>query len=121
MKRDVDVIREILLALELKGLHGLLSASTVKVDGVEPDLIVYNTMLLMDAGYIVARNASTSMVKNYAIERMTHAGHEFLDAIREPNTWKATKAKILEIGGGTTLDVVKTIAVRLALKKIGLE
>ena len=48
---------------------------------------------------------------------LTWAGHDFVDAIRDPQIWNETR-KGLEYAGSFTLDLVKALAKGFITKKI---
>ena len=83
MERDMQLIRAILEFAERNAGN--------KASGVEPDLpypaekVHYHISLCDDAGFIVAKQLSPSMVENYysyRIIRLTWQGHEQLDQWR---------------------------------------
>jgi hypothetical protein len=67
VKRDIDLLRRILLDLE--------SGSSVHDAGEDPQTLDYHIQLLHDAGLIVADELVPGQ---WWPERITWAGHEFL-------------------------------------------
>ncbi len=104
MKRDMDLIRTLLLKLE----DFQLVAGTVdsipygddwfKIDGFDLDTIVYNANLLEQAGFIHSPPHSGGMMA-LGFAGLTWSGHEFLDDIRNPEAWRKTKDAMKKVGG----------------------
>ena len=42
---------------------------------------------------------------------MTSAGHDYLDAIRDPKRWKRVKEEAAGVGGAVGLELLKKLAV----------
>lgn len=119
MKRDMDLIRKILLEAEQDNSdHGL---SDFLIPGFTQEQIGYHVYLLKNAGlvegYIGFDNGSVN-VGSYDINRMTFAGHDFLDAIRDDVVWTKRKEKVIEFGVGAFLELVKTLGVAAALARL---
>ena len=120
MKRDMDVVREILLATESAGPGGL--SSNVIATGSNQDVVAYNAELLVEAGMLrgeVVRYIG-SVAPNVCIQRLTWDGHDFLDAIRDDTVWNETKVALLDTAGTAALEVVKALAVSISRTALGL-
>src|SRR4051812_16606209 len=98
MKRDMDLVRKILLKLEEDTDTGMVINFTI--DGYEPDLVSYHVYLLSDAGLLHAKNVSDLTYFEWAPSFLTWAGHEFLDASREEGRWQKAKKMVMEKTGG---------------------
>lgn len=109
MKRDMDLIREILLQVEARPTAQ--SIDLVELPGRNQEEISYHVKLLADAGYIDAYDLRTLGPGGfkYAPSSLTNEGHDFLDAARNNTVWKRAKEKLSEIGGSAPLDVVRGI------------
>ncbi len=82
MKRDMDLVREVLFveALPFDGRF-----HDIAVDGRSLDEITYHVMLLHEAGFIEAMDLSSLRGICWKPTRLTYSGHEFpmrLEAIR---------------------------------------
>lgn len=98
MKRDLDLVRRILLHLEESGESADPSGWNAFVEeGYELIQIHYHVRLLNDAGLI---EADEIVPGQWWPERMTWSGHEFLDAARNEDLWREMKAKV-EKGTGS--------------------
>jgi hypothetical protein len=105
MKRDMDCLRAVLLKVEELPSHKIWNGTEVK--GYSPEQTAYHIQLAQDAGFIVAK----SLVDDadiFMIERLTYAGHEFLDAAREDTLWNKAKEIVLHNAGTLTVEALKT-------------
>jgi Hypothetical protein (DUF2513) len=108
MQRDMDLIRDILLKIEGDPMCDGHHFVTIDLPGVPMDKLNYHLMLLEQAGYVTG---SETMI-THSVSSLTWDGHEFLDNIKDPGIWAATKEKTKELGG-VGLNVVAEIAVSL--------
>ena len=99
MKRNMDLVRSILLAIEenpTPSVEGYLA-----IPEVEPGPVTYHLHLLKEAGYIdayAALDANTEYGFLMQDASLTWRGHEFLDDIRDAEIWKKTKAGAAKAG-----------------------
>lgn len=74
MNRDMDLIREILLAIEASGItQGTID---LHLPAYDPELVSYHVKLLSQAGLITATDLSTMHGFEWAPKSLTWAGHE---------------------------------------------
>lgn len=100
MKRDLDLVREILLAVEAyqpAKASLLQSISPRDFTGTEAQNF-YHINILVDAGFIKLAGRPT-LAGDFAVHGMTMQGHDFLDAIKEKSVWDHTKERVGKIGG----------------------
>ena len=118
MKRDLDLIRLILLAIEADALYrtGRHGHFRLSIPGYHDDNVQYHLALLHEAGFLVAQ----VMNYDYFVTRLTWDGHEFLDTIRNDSIWNRAKGKALETTGGLGLSVLRDLAVLYARQAAGL-
>ncbi|MCZ8308668.1 MAG: DUF2513 domain-containing protein [Microcystis sp. LE19-98.1E] len=121
MKRDMELIRLILLDVEAQGGPNVGEQTfTVEIPGRSNDEVQYHLWLLHEAGLIDAYVIGNQLVQprnRVSPRRLTWAGHDFLDSVRDPEVWKKTRDGAL-LAGGWTFDLVKDLAKGLAKKKI---
>ncbi|MDT4290720.1 DUF2513 domain-containing protein [Methylomonas sp. MO1] len=118
MKRDWEIIRNILLKTE-----GLVAGKTLRAsdfDGTESEIIAYHVQLLKEAELIDAEILPYlgSSHCHFDIHRLTWTGHDFLDSIRNNNIWEKTKSTILNKSSSMTFDVIKSVAIKIAMELI---
>ncbi len=101
MKRDMDLIRAILLAVE-SDPHGI--APKIEIPDYTEEQIGYHVFLLGEAGLANVRDVTAHNGKSpeAQITRLTWAGHEFLDSARDNHIWNQAKDLIGKIGGAST-------------------
>lgn len=121
MKRDMDLIRSLLLHMETDPLfdgHSWTTPATPGDIGISDhsiEEIYYHLDLLIDEGYVKGKTGAMEPV----ICKLTWQGHEFLDNIRDQNIWAKTKHRL---GGlpSVALSVVAQIAEAEIKKHLGL-
>jgi hypothetical protein len=106
MKREPDLIRQILLELEKEPYQG--QPIPIKMDEYSNDEIVYHVMLLNEAGLIEAFDLGIGDVSWMPV-RLTWSGHEFLDAARDDERWNRAKEVMADQGEGVSFEVLKEL------------
>lgn len=120
MKRDMDLVRSILLKVEESPP---LSVTNDSFQGVEPQVIGEHLQLLEEAGYIEALlKRPANGVEPYGlgrVERLTWDGHEFLDTIRDKTVWAETQRTIGEKLASVSFALVTAVATEVAKRQLG--
>jgi hypothetical protein len=119
MKRDLDLIRKMILAIED---HPAGWAPELTFDGYTKAQIGYHAYLLIDAGLAKGHDASTigSEAPEGLITNLTWKGHEFAQAARDQTRWRKAMALVAEKGGSITLDVLTQLLGSLMKGNFGL-
>jgi hypothetical protein len=112
MKRDMDLIREILLYIEgaQPARNGWINVSIPRRTSEE---ISYHLKLLADEGLIDGRPLRTSSGEFWQLNGLTYAGHDFVDAARSDTLWTKAKAIFLEAGRTAAITAIKDILLLL--------
>ena len=98
MKRDMDLIRAILLKIEEQGSPTLAKPPTI--EGADAPSVAEHLRLLYEAGLIdAAEHRRLAGAPLYLDMRLTWEGHEFLENVRDPQVWSNTKAAAQKVGG----------------------
>ena len=120
MKRDMDLVRKILLALEEQ--ESGFAEHKFKVEGYSEDEVGYHVLLLMEAGLVHGVDMTHLGSKNpvAAPSRLTWQGYEFLDAARNDTLWNKAKGKVKEIGGSVAFSTLSTLLKKLAAEALGI-
>jgi hypothetical protein len=118
MKRDLDLVRLILLEVEKN--DNPVRPITVEAEGYSPDEISYHVMLLEQAGYLTANNSSHLRGISYAPKSLTWDGHEFLDAARNKTVWAQVKAKLKDTASTAPLSLIQKLATAYVAHQLGL-
>ena len=106
MKRDMEIIRKILLNVEADKYQ---LGEIVRLDGVPDDICAKHVALILDAGLAVGRLHKSDSYGIVAadIERLTTPGHDFCDGIRHDTIWNKAKDHIIEYGLSVCVEWVK--------------
>ncbi len=101
MKRDMDLIRKIVLAVRDNDdvIRG--------IDGVDQDIYMEHARLLVEAGLIEA-NIQMSQRKPLValIWRLTWTGQDFADAITDDTLWKKAKDNVIKPAASWTFGIL---------------
>lgn len=92
MKRDMDLIRELLLRLE--AVPARPGATLVyghhpdfQAEGFSPQEISYHLELLRDAKLVRGPKDQPRLGAGIKFESLTWAGHDFLDSVEDDDIW----------------------------------
>jgi hypothetical protein len=113
VKRDLGLIRDLLLRLEAlpMGMYGAETISPdslkVAVEGYDEEDIAYHPSLLQERGLIEVPDAQPMI--GIVFTRLTWEGHDFLDAVRDPEIWRKTKQSMDSVGS-FSFELVKDLA-----------
>jgi hypothetical protein len=114
MKRDMNLIRSLLLQIE--------------GEEPKPDLgqysqeqKIYHSALLIEAGLVdgeIITNGSGYPATTIII-RLKWAGHEFLDAARDEDNWQRATKSVAKAGGSFTIPILSEILTQYIKQKLG--
>ena len=116
MKRDMDLCRKILLSVEAR--ESTVSPIEVELEGYTVGQIGYHAKLLADQGLLEGEDFTGAGVSThcYGPRCLTYKGHDFLETARDDTRWKKAKAEIVEKGLPATVDVMKSVLLKLVEK-----
>jgi len=109
MKRDMDLVRTILLKVEDEGTTPIDWIEDFSIEGRSDEEVYYHVWLLHQAGFIDALDGSTMEGFQHLPRCLTWRGAEFLDSIRDPEVWRKTKAGAA-IAGGAGIELLWDLA-----------
>lgn len=124
MKRDPELIREILLRTEALPIGQFLS--NIEIDGYSADVIGEHVRLLQEAGFLDAQvfrgnsQMGVTIVIGYAIDRLLNDGHDFIENAKSDTVWKKAKEQVAEKTGDVSLTVLKAVLAKTAMQLLGL-
>lgn len=118
MKRDMDLIREILIKLEALPPHDELASDEINCDKTEEE-ITEHMLLIEEAGLAEGLVTNFSDFKIISLQRLTNSGHDYLDMIRRDTIWNKIKETAREKGIELTIDGVKAIGSLVLTQIIG--
>ena len=118
MKRDMELIREIRLAVE-EAPSPDDDIELILVDHA-PEVVSYHVKLLHQAGLIEAVDRSTMDEFEWSPRSLTWSGHEFLDAARSSTVWQKTMSKLKEQAASAPFEIVKATLMHVYRESFGI-
>jgi hypothetical protein len=120
MKREPDLIREILLKVEAYPKASGPDYNywfSSPIGNYSWEHVSYHVLILDEGGFLIAHNEQTTdedqqLQDNWIPVRLTWQGHEFLDAARDANRWRLVK-KAMGHTGGFVVGVAQQVLVEL--------
>jgi hypothetical protein len=116
MKRDMDLLRSLLLEVEKLPFDNRTWAQ-IKIEGHTDEEVCFHALQARDAGFIEAMFLSQTTA--FAVRRLTFQGSEFLELARDNTRWEKAKEKVQSAAGELTVEGLKTVLsalVQAALK-----
>jgi DNA polymerase III psi subunit len=122
MKRDWDIIRDVLLAMEAS------SSATVylrpdQLPQHDAQAVSYNMWLMNEAGLVNGRfrlsSSGDGKIDAATVLMMTNAGHELLNTIRNETAWSKIKDTFKTKGLDMTFDLVLTVGKKVMEAMLG--
>jgi hypothetical protein len=118
MKRDMDLVRKILFAVE--EAEPEVGGVELEIEGYDEETVFEHLRLLAKAGYLEAFDLSTLETSEWRPARLTWSGHDFLDAARNDSIWTKAKSRLLDQGVGLSIELLKAALISVAKEKLGL-
>ena len=102
MIRDMELVRAVLLHVE--SVHEgdspiIMDLKNSAFDDFDPKVVYGHLDILVGAGFIKDHHQRNSLTP--IIWGLSWSGREFLDAVRDPEIWRKTKAAGEKVGGWT--------------------
>lgn len=126
MKRDMDLVRDILLAIEKdsrfdgSGWHQPDDPADLGLTQCTYEQLAYHLTLLIEAELVEGKTA----MRMPMINRLTWQGHEFVSDVRDPVVWRKTKdgAKMAGNAGiQFAWQIAKAYGKQVAKEKLGID
>lgn len=110
MKRDMELIRLILLKIEDEYISQNILGLTI--EGYDMEQVAYHCKMLYEAGLVSYYEGlyTFSGLEDFQVGPITWMGHDFLDTIRDNGIWDKTKNTIKKKGLPMLVDTIKAIA-----------
>lgn len=108
MKRDMDLIRAMLLEVESWPPGARVPSTRIVIEPYTEEQIRYHAELLHDAGFIggVVAVHRASGERPAIVGRLTWYGHELVDATRSDIVWAAVKKRAEPVGGSMNMELL---------------
>lgn len=119
MRRDMELVRQILLQIEEKGGDPVDTVELDIPDRSEVEL-VYHVKLMAEAGLIHALDESHLAGTYWSPQSLTWSGHEFLDASRDKGVWTTALKRAAGAASGLSFAVLQALLVDELRQRLGL-
>ena len=118
MKRNMDLIRLILLEIEEQAAFPI---DRLTIDGYTMKEVAYHCRLLHQHGFVddYREEYGDDELVDFGVGELTWEGHEYLDTVRDDSFWSKTKQLLLDKGIPLTLETVKAATNTLIAETIG--
>jgi Hypothetical protein (DUF2513) len=120
VKRDMDLVRSILLSVE-QADDSYLDSAQLAGESWDPEVVARHVGMMVDAGLLTGE--LTEFCGGGAdayVNGITWVGYDFLDSVRDDDVWRETRESIGKSVGTASFEVVKALATHLAMKALGL-
>ncbi len=113
MKRDMELIRTILLKVELEYDPKDRAISNLQIPGYDKYTVDSHLKLLEQSGFfdkivwVKSVRASDSAI---TISNLTNIGYDYLDKIRDDGTWQKTVKTITDKGLDMSIKTISAVA-----------
>lgn len=106
MKRDLDLIRSILIAME-EETFGFPNGE-LQIPGFTNEQVGFHVHLLGQAGLVLVANSSymENLLPSAVPLSITWDGYEFLDAAKDDTLWNKAKDMVIKPAGGVAFGVL---------------
>ena len=110
MKRDMDLVRLILLEIEDK--YRSTAIYDLAIDGYDTEMVAYHCKILYEAGLISDYKAqyADNEIYVFGVGSLTWDGNDFLEKIRDDSQWKKVKEIITKKGLPLIIESIKSVA-----------
>ena len=110
MKRDMDLVRLILLKIEEEYVSTAIY--NLKVDTYDMATVAYHCKIMHEAGLISDYKAQSAdgEIYSFCVSSLSWEGNDYLDKVRDNSIWKKTKDAITHKGLPLIIDTIKTVS-----------
>jgi hypothetical protein len=116
MKRDVDLLRQLLFDIERHGTDCSVDALRNGSPQDTDERTRFHLRLLVDAGFAKETERTAAA---FSCVRLTNAGYEFLELCRSGARWREAKWVVEQQTGGLSLSVLRAVLTKWAVEGIG--
>ncbi len=115
MRRDSDLLRAILLAVEADDRCEILCLP--RITGYNDEMVHFHARLLVEKGLLKTYFPDRTGTQPWVCIRLTWEGYDFLDAIRDPKVWRSVKRAATKIGSWS-VETIAAIAKAMILARV---
>jgi hypothetical protein len=115
MRRDSDLIRAILLAIETDDRCEVLRLPDL--DGFSDEAVHFHARLLVEKGFLKTYFPDRTGRQPWVCIHLTWEGYDFLDAIRDPEIWRLVKRTAAKVGSWS-IETLAAVAKAMIVSRI---
>jgi Hypothetical protein (DUF2513) len=123
MKRDPNILRDVMLFLETVPSDTKVFGHSISeaVPGVDPFDLGDHVQQLREIGFIegavhfYGRQCQPKII----VDRITSSGHDFIETVRKDSVWQKVTTGVLETGKAWTIQMLFEYAKALAAERLG--
>jgi Hypothetical protein (DUF2513) len=121
MKRDIELIRQILLRIEeTDDVQSLFGENNVHQKVVEYHLLLLCEADLIAGVAVVECDGGELVTQIVSKPRLTWKGHEFLDTARDEATWNQARERVGKSVGTVAMSVLSALLIEISKQQLGL-
>lgn len=118
MRRDPELVRAILIGVtEADG--DPIELKVLEFDDYTNEEVSYHIEILCEGGYLTGQNLTTAGGYHWVAQRLTWAGNDLLDSIRDDGVWAKTLAASRK-AGGWTVPILQAVATKIIMSRLDL-
>lgn len=103
MQRNMDIVRSIILATA----EAAPGEDVMGLPDIDNEVYASHVMWMQEAGLVDANVSQTTGPTRAYVHRLTWAGCDFADAIKDDTLWKKAKDRVMKPSASFTFDVLK--------------
>jgi hypothetical protein len=118
MKRDIDLQRKILFAIEEQYKPGEGQIFNLKIDGYDLDTVAEHCSLLYKQGLITSDTPqwADDRIYFFTVGNLSPQGYDFLELVRSDEIWDKTKEEVEEKKLPATIKILAEVAAVFSAK-----
>ena len=117
MKRDLRLMRDLLLALE-KHNDFPVQPSELNMPGQDWQSLIEHLKILESGGLITGKYVGWKTGGTFLVQGITYAGHDYIETIRNDGIFNRALSFIKENSFPATLSILKDDCAKLLLEKL---
>ena len=119
MKRDMDLVRQILLRIEALPAGQPMQ---FRMDEVEDRVLIAHLETMIEGGLVNGKITQPHGTRGAVIiiSDLTWTGHEWIETMRSDDVWRQTTATVQERGGALSFELAKAVACHILRLRLGL-
>ena len=119
MKRDLDLVRQLLLQIEALPAG---PPAQYRTSEIEDPVLLAHFELVIGAGLVNGKIARSQGARGdvISISGLTWEGHEWIEMVRSQAVWNETRATLLDGAGALTYELTRAVAGKILRARLGL-